>query len=301
VNFASSKWNYLRAWPLKEPTWGIFGIPDTVAGLLPKNLIGVEAVELGCGTAYVSAWLARRGARPVGTDPTAGQLSMAREFQDHFALHFPLVLAAAEQLPFRDGSFDLAISEYGAAIWSDPHPWIPEAARLLRPGGELVLLGTSTLLMLCVPDEEGLPAGNRLLRRQFGMHRFEWPDDPTVEFHLSHGDWIRLMEAPTTWARARSSSGSWMRSTPLLSLAAMSLFVFALCPRTACPVRRGELAKDQPRQPRSAALGNLRDPGLVTPTVSLSPAPYPTATPAAATPTFPKCSFPAVDTPTFGC
>jgi hypothetical protein len=107
--------------------------------------------------------------------------------------------------------------------------------------------------------------------------------------------------ADDLWARARSSSGSWMRSTPLLSLAAMSLFVFALCPRTACPVRRGELAKDQPRQPSSAALGNLRDLGLVTPTVSLSPAPYPTATPAAATPTFPKCSFPAVDTPTFGC
>ncbi len=27
------------------------------------------------------------------------------------------------------------------------------------------------------------------------MHRFEWPDDPTVEFHLSHGDWIGLLRA----------------------------------------------------------------------------------------------------------
>lgn len=87
------------------------------------------------------------------------------------------------------------ISEYGAAIWADPYRWIPEAARLLRPGGELVFLGNSTLLMLCVPDEEGPPATDRLLRPQRGMHRFTWPDDPTVEFHLGHGDWIRLLRA----------------------------------------------------------------------------------------------------------
>lgn len=184
-----------RQWAAEEPSWGNFAIPDAVAGLLPSKLDGVEAVELGCGTAYVSAWLARRGARPVGVDPTAGQLTIARRFQEEFAVQFPLVRAAAEQVPLRDGSFDLAISEYGAAIWADPHRWIPEAARLLRFGGELVFLGNSTLLMLCAPDEEGLPAADRLLRPQFDMHRFEWPDDPTVEFHLSHGDWIRLLRA----------------------------------------------------------------------------------------------------------
>jgi hypothetical protein len=66
-------------------------------------------------------------------------------------------------------------------------------ARLLRPGGELVFLGNSTLLMLCVPDDDDVAAAERVLRPQFGMHRFEWLDDLTVEFHLSHGDWIRLV------------------------------------------------------------------------------------------------------------
>ena len=182
-----------RAWSAPEPTWGIFQIPESVASLLPADLAGACAVELGCGTAYVSAWLARRGAQPVGVDPTPGQLRIAGRFQDEFELRFPLVRAAAEQVPLRDAAFDLAISEYGAAIWADPHRWIPEAARLLRPGGELVFLGNSTLLMLCVPDEEGIPATDRLVRSQFGMHRFDWPDDPTVEFHLGHGDWIRLL------------------------------------------------------------------------------------------------------------
>jgi SAM-dependent methyltransferase len=152
-------------------------------------------VELGCGTAYVSAWLARLGARPVGVDPTPGQLAIARQCQAEFGLRFPLVRGVGEQVPLRAGAFDLVVSEYGAAIWADPHRWIPEAARLLRPGGELVFLGNSTLLMLCVPDEDGLPAGDHLLRPQFGMHRFTWPDDPTVEFHLGPGDWIRLLRA----------------------------------------------------------------------------------------------------------
>ena len=183
-----------RRWSAAEPRWGLFGIPESEARLLPASLEGARAVELGCGTAYVSAWLARQGAYPVGVDPTPGQLRIARQFQDEFTLWFPLVRAAGEVVPLRTAVFDLVISEYGAAIWADPYRWIPEAARLLRPGGELVFLGNSTLLMLCIPEEEG-PAADRLLRPQFGMHRFEWPDDPSVEFHLGHGDLIRLLRA----------------------------------------------------------------------------------------------------------
>lgn len=183
-----------RNWS-EEPTWGIWGIPETEVGMLP-DVAGMDVIELGCGTAYVSAWLARRGARPVGLDPTPAQLATARRFQEEFDLHFPLVEGRAEDLPFPDESFDFAISEYGAAIWADPYAWIPEAARVLRPGGELAFLGNSTLIALCVNDDESIPAGPTLLRPQFGMHRFDWDDDPpTVEFHLSHGDWIRLLRA----------------------------------------------------------------------------------------------------------
>ncbi len=182
-----------RQWSAAEPSWGIFNVAESEIHLFPDQIEGVRAVELGCGTAYVSAWLARAGARPVAVDPAAGQLAIARQCQDEFGLRFPLVRAAGEQVPLRDGAFDLVISEYGAAIWADPYRWIPEAARLLQPGGELVFLSNSTLLMLCVADEEGPPAGDRLLRDQFGMCRFEWPDDPAIEFHLGHGDGIRLL------------------------------------------------------------------------------------------------------------
>jgi SAM-dependent methyltransferase len=182
----------LRNWAAAEPSWGIWGIPEAQARVLPAGLNGQDSIELGCGTGYVSAWLARRGARPAGLDNSAAQLATARQLQDRFGLRFPLIHASAEQAPFADASFDLAISEYGASIWCDPYAWIPEAARLLRPGGQLIFLVNSVLLMLTCPDED-LPATDRLLRPYFGMHRFTWPDDESVEFHLGHGDMIRLL------------------------------------------------------------------------------------------------------------
>jgi SAM-dependent methyltransferase len=182
-----------RLWALPQPEWGIWHVAEEQAGVLPADLNGRDSIELGCGTGYISAWLARRGTSPVGLDNSAAQLATARQLQDRFGLRFPLIHASAEQAPFADGSFDLAISEYGASIWCDPYRWIPEAARLLRPGGELIFLVNSVLLMLTVPDAEDQPATDRLLRPHFGMHRFDWPGDESVEFHLGHGDMIRLL------------------------------------------------------------------------------------------------------------
>ncbi len=184
------------AWAREEPAWGIWSIPESDVHILPGDLDGKDAIELGCGTAYVSAWLARRGARPVGIDNSPSQLDTARGFQREFGIEFPLMLGNAEAVPLPGGSFDLAISEYGAAIWADPYRWIPEAARLLRPGGELIFLGNSPWIMASVPDLETEGAAtDRLMRPYFGMHRFEWPDSDGVEFHIGHGEWIRLLRA----------------------------------------------------------------------------------------------------------
>lgn len=179
-----------RAWAKAEPDWGIWSIPESELRALPE-VAGKDVLELGCGTAYWSAWLARRGARVVGLDNSMRQLESARHFQREFGLAFPLIQANAEAVPLPDASFDLVFSEYGASIWCDPYRWLPEAARLLRPGGHLVCLKNGTLLMCCMPDEGA--AGPELLRSTFGMHRFEWQDGDEVEFHLSSGEWIRLL------------------------------------------------------------------------------------------------------------
>ena len=132
--------------------------------------------------------------RPPGRDrQLRRQLATARAFQQEFGIEFPLLHGNAEEVPYPDASFDIAISEYGASIWCDPYAWIPEAARLLRPGGELVFLVNSILSILCGPDDETIPAGDELLRPLFGMHRVEWPDDDSVEFHLPQGKMIDLL------------------------------------------------------------------------------------------------------------
>lgn len=184
-----------RHWAAEEPFWGIFGIPESQVGMLPGDVRGLDTVELGCGTGYVSAWLARRGARPVGLDLSTEQLTTARAMQERYELRFPLIQANAEAAPLLDASFDLAISEYGASIWCDPFRWVPEAARLLRPGGELIFMVNGTLVMLASPDDDEAPVTDRLRRDYFGMHRIEWSNTPEVEFHLGYGDWIRLLRA----------------------------------------------------------------------------------------------------------
>lgn len=179
-------------------------VPESELRVLP-DVAGKDLIELGCGTAYWSAWLARLGARVVGLDNSERQLATARQLQREHSLEFPLVHASAEAVPYPDASFDVAFSEYGACLWCDPALWIPEAARLLRPSGYLVFLTNSVLSILCAPDEGDVV--DRLVRPQLGSYRYEWPaGDPdgggvagsgidSVEFHLGHGDLIRVLRA----------------------------------------------------------------------------------------------------------
>ena len=182
-----------HGWTVDEPNWGIWGVPESEVHMFPEDPLGKDVIELGCGTAYVSCWLARRGARVVGIDNSEQQLATARRLQREHNLGFPLIHGNAESVPYPDASFDFAVSEYGACLWADPYRWVPEAARLLRPGGRLHFLVNAFLLTLCVPAEDDSAASDRLLRPAFGMHRVHWPTDDSVEFHLSHGDWIRLL------------------------------------------------------------------------------------------------------------
>ena len=176
-------------WASDQITWGLFDTPESQVNAL-GDVDGLDVVELGCGTAYFSAWLAKRGARPVGVDPTPAQLATARAMQAEFGLEFPLVEGVGERVPLADASFDLALSEYGASIWADPYRWIPEAARLLRAGGRLVVLRNSTLLVLC----QELDGTSQCLQRpQRGLCRIEWPDTNEVEFQLPHGELIDLL------------------------------------------------------------------------------------------------------------
>jgi SAM-dependent methyltransferase len=180
----------LDAWRTKA-TWGMFEHPESELQVL-GDVAGLDAVELGCGTAYVSAWLARLGARPVGVDITPAQLETARRCMRETGIEFPLVEADGGATGLPDACADLVVSEYGASIWVDPYRWIPETARLLRPAGRLIFLRNAPLAILCsAADAEG-KVGERLVWPQRDMNRFEWDG---VEFHIAHGELIDVLRA----------------------------------------------------------------------------------------------------------
>ncbi len=193
---ANNEYNDARAevtWAQEEITWGVWGTPESELRVLP-DVMGKDVVELGCGTAYFGAWLKKRGARRVvGIDVTPAQLDTARRLNAEHSLGLELLEADAESVPLNDTHFDLAISEYGASIWCDPHRWIPEASRLLRLGGELVFMRNSTISMLCLPDTGKVQQS--LQRSQKGINRLEWMDDePGVEFHLGTSDMLHALQ-----------------------------------------------------------------------------------------------------------
>lgn len=184
-----------RAWAASEPYWGVWGLPESELRLLPNDMTDLDAIELGCGTGYVSAWMAQRGAKVTGIDNSEQQLTTARRLSAEHGVELDLLHGNAEVVPFPDASFDFAISEYGAAIWCDPLVWIPEAYRLLRPGGQLVFLASSPLAIITAPPD-GSMSDTKLHRDYFGLHKIDWRNvkvDPGgIEFTLPIARWLAL-------------------------------------------------------------------------------------------------------------
>lgn len=184
-----------RLWAAPTPVWGCFGLPEAELGMLPADMTGMDAIELGCGTGYVAGWMARRGARVLGVDVSPRQLATARRLAKQHGVEVEFVQGNAEAVDRPDASFDFAISEYGAAIWCDPAVWLPEARRLLRPGGRLVFLGTHPLALVCTPPS-GAPSEPVLHRPWSAVARIDWREveiDPGgIVFNLSHEGWLRL-------------------------------------------------------------------------------------------------------------
>jgi len=113
------------AWAKDEIDWGIWDHPESDIDAL-GDVDGLDVVELGCGTAYFSAWLAKRGARPVGVDITPVQLETARRLQRLHTNSFELE-RLVELYPEEDAAehpYYSALSLEWAKKWPAEEIWV---------------------------------------------------------------------------------------------------------------------------------------------------------------------------------
>ncbi|MFE7607221.1 class I SAM-dependent methyltransferase [Streptomyces celluloflavus] len=180
--------------------WGPEGLDEADAALLgpAAELKGRRILEIGAGAAQCSRWLAAQGARPVALDLSHRQLQHALRIADGAASEAAggtdLVEADAGALPFRDGSFDLACSAYGALPFvADPVRVLREVRRVLRPGGRFVFSVTHPIRW-AFPDEPG-PEGLSVAASYFDRTPYVEQDGTGravyVEHHRTLGDRVR--------------------------------------------------------------------------------------------------------------
>ncbi|WP_460605538.1 class I SAM-dependent methyltransferase [Jatrophihabitans fulvus] len=159
---------------------------------------GALVLELGCGAAMCSRWLAVQGARPVAFDLSAGMLRHAVDGTARTGVDVPLVQAEAEHLPFASDAFDIVFTAFGAIQFAaDSARIMAEAARVLRPGGRWVF-ATTHPIRWSFPDDPG-PGGLTATMPYWDRTPYaELAGDGTavyVEHHRTLGDRVREIAA----------------------------------------------------------------------------------------------------------
>lgn len=177
--------------------WCPESLTEDAAGLL-GDVPGRRVLEVGCGAAACTRWLARHGATAVGIDLSAGMLRQARAGELRSGVPTTLLQADAEALPFGAATFDIACSAFGAVPFvADSALLMREVARVLRPGGRWVFAVTHPVRWV-FPDDPG-PDGLVATHRYFDRTpyvEFDAAGTATyVEHHRTLGDRIRELVA----------------------------------------------------------------------------------------------------------
>jgi ubiquinone/menaquinone biosynthesis C-methylase UbiE len=120
--------------PAERAAW------DRILDLMLPAAGALEALDIGCGTGFLSLELASRGHRAIGVDFAPSMIAQARKKAAERQAVIRYEEADAEQLPFAAASFDIAVSRH--LLWTLPHPEraMDEWIRVLRPGGRLIVV-----------------------------------------------------------------------------------------------------------------------------------------------------------------
>jgi SAM-dependent methyltransferase len=173
--------------------WGVWQLPESELNVL-GDLAGRDVLEFGCGAAQWSIALHQRGARVTGLDNSARQLEHARRLMAEAGVEFPLVRASAEATGLKAQSFDVLFCDHGAMTFADPRRTVPEAARLLRPGGLFAFSMHTPIVDLAWATGAEHPTDRLVWSYWEQLRCIEEPGEP-ISFQLPYGEWIALFRA----------------------------------------------------------------------------------------------------------
>jgi ubiquinone/menaquinone biosynthesis C-methylase UbiE len=156
----------------------ISDVKDAMAMIeLPE---AARVLDVATGGGHTGLYLAGLGHRVVLADIAEAMLKRASEEAQRRGLTIETGLHPAEKLPYDDGSFDLVTCRVAAHHFSSPELFVVESARVLRPGGSLLLIDNS------IEDDKPIAAE--------WIHRLEKLRDPSHHRLLSPNDWGELCE-----------------------------------------------------------------------------------------------------------
>jgi SAM-dependent methyltransferase len=178
--------------------WCPEGLYEDEARLLGE-VAGRDVLEVGCGAAQCSRWLAGQGARVTGFDLSGRQLQHARRIDEELGCEpLRLVQADATALPFADAAFDIACSAFGAVPFvADSQRLMSEVARVLRPGGRWVFSVPHPFRWTLpdLGDEHGLVVEHSYFDRRPYIEQDEDGVAGYAEHHRTFGDRVRELTA----------------------------------------------------------------------------------------------------------
>ncbi|MDR2187373.1 MAG: class I SAM-dependent methyltransferase [Azonexus sp.] len=181
---------------------------------LARQSPGLSALDLGCGAGHVAYALAAGGAAVVACDPAAEMLALVEaEARQRGLDKLSTQQGAAEKLPFAAAAFDWVVSRYSAHHWPDVPAAIAEIARVLKPGGSLIVIDIiapeTPLLDTLLQTIEILrdPSHVRDYRRSewtamFGAAGFEEPAVNVWRLPMAFAAWTARMKTSALRAEA---------------------------------------------------------------------------------------------------
>ncbi len=142
---------------------------------------GGTALDVATGGGHTALWLARQGWAVTAGDIAPRMLESALRLCADAGLTIQTRLFAAEEMPFAEGTFDLATVRVAPHHFSSPEKFIQEIARVLKTGGHFLLIDGT------VPDDAP--------ETEAWLHRVEKWRDPSHGRLLSRKSWEELVRA----------------------------------------------------------------------------------------------------------